>query len=256
MDEGADGRHGASPRGEGHGSCRQARRLLQRLQGTGASRMADSHGACRKVHSWQCAEIGVHLKELVLLSALVSDAEPEAAALLSLADASAVAAADESASAALEDTELSSCVAAATSSTPVPSSVVADVTEGRASIHARSTESAKASALFPVMRAFALPWPLPCHGAPSAVCGSCPPRRVHPFRLRETKIPLTRAYEALAHGHAAISGGPSPLPQNCSIPMLGRMAGQRSSANSASFLMALPEPFPTIWVGSSSFDTC
>ncbi len=121
--------------------------------------MADSHGACRKAHSWQCAEIGVHLKELVLLSALVSDAEPEAAALLSLADASAVAAADESVPAALEDTELSSCVvAAATSSTPVPSSVVADVTEGRANIHARSTESVKASALFPVMRAFALPW--------------------------------------------------------------------------------------------------
>ena len=34
----------------GHGACRQARRLLQRSQGAGASRMADPHGACRKVH--------------------------------------------------------------------------------------------------------------------------------------------------------------------------------------------------------------
>lgn len=115
-----------------------------------AAWLAQSQAAfCFIPYAWQ----------LVLLSALVSDAEPEAAAPLSLADASAVAAADESVPAALEDTELSSCVvAAATSSTPVPSSVVADVTEGRANIHARSTESVKASALFPVMRAFALPW--------------------------------------------------------------------------------------------------
>ncbi len=34
----------------GHGACRQARRLLQRSQGAGASGMADPHGACRKVH--------------------------------------------------------------------------------------------------------------------------------------------------------------------------------------------------------------
>lgn len=195
--------------------------------------MADSHGACRKVHSWQCAEIGVHLKELVLLSVLVSDAESEVAALLSLVEISVVAVVDESVPAALEEAELSSCaVAAATSSTPVPSSVVADVTDGIASIHARSTESVKASALFPVMQAFALPWGAFC-------CVRFLSATTHPsLPTSREKIPLTRAYEALAHGHAAISGGPSPLPQNCSITMLGRMAGQRSSANSALFLIA------------------
>jgi hypothetical protein len=172
-------------------------------------------------------------EELVLLSALVLDAGSEAALLLSLSDASAVVAADESALSVLEDTELSSCtLAAATSSTPVPSSVVADVTDGIASIHARSTESVKASALFPVMQAFALPWGAFC-------CVRFLSATTHPsLPTSREKIPLTRAYEALAHGHAAISGGPSPLPQNCSITMLGRMAGQRSSANSALFLIA------------------
>ena len=53
----------------GHDACRQARRLLQRSQGAGASGIADPHGACRKARSWQCAEIGVHLNSKILLSA-------------------------------------------------------------------------------------------------------------------------------------------------------------------------------------------
>ena len=86
--------------------------------------------------------------------------------------------------------------------------------------------------LFPVMQAFALPWGAFC-------CVRFLSATTHPsLPTSREKIPLTRAYEALAHGYAAISGGPSPLPQNCSIAMLGQSAGRRSSANSAWFLIA------------------
>ena len=56
----------------GHGACRQARRLLQRSQGAGASRMADPHGACRKVHCLAvCGDWGPPQNASGRISALV-----------------------------------------------------------------------------------------------------------------------------------------------------------------------------------------
>ena len=56
----------------GHGACRQARRLLQRSRGAGASRMADPHGACRKVHCLAvCGDWGPPQNASGRISALV-----------------------------------------------------------------------------------------------------------------------------------------------------------------------------------------
>ncbi len=56
----------------GHGACRQARRLLQRSRGAGASRMADPHGACRKARCLAvCGDWGPPQNASGRISALV-----------------------------------------------------------------------------------------------------------------------------------------------------------------------------------------